>query len=271
MADPPAWLSGKPVIALLHLPALPGAPRNRLSLAEIREWVTRDAEAYRSGEAGGLRVDALLLENFGDVPFFPERVPAENVAFMTALACHVRSLFDLPLGINVLRNDGESALAVAAAAGAEFIRVNVYTGARVADQGILQGQAHRIQRLKHALGSRVLVFADVMVKHSAPLGERALEEEVEDTIQRSLADAIIVTGPATGRPPETAALRTARIAAHGVPVYAGSGASADTIREILHAADGVIVGSSLKVDGVVTNPVDRARVRQFLQAARNSR
>ena len=271
MADPPAWLSGKPVIALLHVPALPGAPRSRLSLAEVRDWITRDAEAYCSGETDGLRIEALLLENFGDAPFFPERVPVETVAFMTALACHVRARFDLPLGINVLRNDGESALAVAAASGAEFIRVNVYTGARVADQGILQGQAHRIQRLKRALGSDVLVFADVMVKHSAPLGARALEDEVEDTIQRGLADAVIVTGSATGRPPETTALRTARIAAHGVPVLAGSGAREDTVAEMLNAADGVIVGTSLKIDGVVTNPVDAARVRRFLQAARNLR
>jgi len=115
------------------------------------------------------------------------------------------------------------------------------------------------------------VFADVMVKHSATLGARALEDEVEDTIQRGLADAVIVTGPATGKPPEMAALRTARIASHGALVLAGSGAQEETIPTILDIADGAIVGSALKVDGVVTNPVDPERVRRFMDAARTPR
>src|SRR5271157_4321978 len=176
MATQPAWLSWKPVIGVLHVPALPGTPRNLLSFGEIREWVTRDAEAYWAGGVTPLCVAALLLENFGDAPYYPERVPAETVAFMTSLACHLRSRFELPLGINVLRSDGESALAIATASGAEFVRVATYSGARVADQLILQGQAHRIQRIKRALGSNVMVFADVTVRHSATtLGGQALE------------------------------------------------------------------------------------------------
>ncbi len=269
-AQPPAWMpnwiSATPVIGVLHVPALPGAPSNKLSFQEIREFVACDAGAYASGG-----IDALILENFGDVPFYPDRVPPETVAFLTALACEIRVRFSQPLGINVLRNDGESALAVASASGAAFIRVNVYTGARVADQGILQGRAHAIQRLKRALGSSVLVFSDVAVKHSAPLGERALEDEVEDTVQRALADAVIVTGEATGKPASMDALRTARAAAHGVPVFVGSGAREDTITEILTAVDGVIVGSALKVKGQIANPVDAERVRRFMDAVRASR
>jgi len=262
----PAWMAGRPVIGVLHVPALPGAPANTLNFQEIREFVTRDAEAYASGG-----IDALILENFGDVPFYPDRVPPETVAFLTALACEIRASFPQPLGINVLRNDGESALAVAIASGAAFIRVNVYTGARVADQGILQGRAHAIQRLKRALGSGVLVFADVAVKHSAPLGERALEDEVEDTVQRALADAVIVTGEATGKPASLDALRTARAAAHGAPVFVGSGARKDTIAELLTAVDGVIVGSALKLNGQVANAVDAERVRRFMDNVRASR
>jgi hypothetical protein len=257
----PAWMAGTPVIGVLHVPALPGAPANTLSFQEIRAFVARDAGAYASGG-----IDALILENFGDVPFYPDRVPPETVAFLTALACEVRASFPLPLGINVLRNDGGSALAVAAASGAAFIRVNVYTGARVADQGILQGQAHTIQRLKRALASDVLVFADVAVKHSAALGERALEDEVEDTVQRALADAIIVTGAATGKPASLDTLRTARVAAHGAPVFVGSGVREDTVAEMLAAADGLIVGTSLKRDGHVSNPVDAGRVQRFMEA-----
>ena len=265
-ASLPAWIAGTPVIGVLHVPALPGAPSSRLSFAEIRAFVARDAEAYASGG-----IEALILENFGDVPFFPDRVPQETVAFLTALACEVRAGFPQPLGINVLRNDGESALAVAAACGAAFIRVNVYTGARVADQGVLQGRAHAIQRLKRALGSEALIFADVAVKHSAPLGERALEDEVEDTVLRALADAVIVTGAATGKPASLDAVRTARAASCGAPLFVGSGVREDTVGEMLAAADGVIVGSSLKQDGHVANPVDVKRVRRFMQIARASR
>jgi hypothetical protein len=262
----PDWIGATPVIGVLHVPALPGAPANRLTFREIREFVARDAEAYASGG-----ISALILENFGDIPFYPDHVPPETVAFLTALACEIRARFPQPLGINVLRNDGESALAVAVASGAAFIRVNVYTGARAADQGILQSRAHAIQRLKRALASDVLVFADVAVKHSAPLGERALEDEVEDTLQRALADVVIVTGAATGKPVSMDALRTARVAAHGAPVFVGSGATVDTVTEILTAADGVIVGSSLKVKGQVSNAVDAERVRRFMDAVHTSR
>jgi len=256
-------MTGTPVVGVLHVPALPGAPANRLNFEEIRSFVARDAEAYADGGA-----DALILENFGDVPFFPGRVPAGTVAFLTALACDIRAHFPLPLGINVLRNDGESALSIAAASGAAFIRVNVYTGARVADQGILQGHAHEIQRLKRALASNAMIFADVAVKHSAPLGERPLEDEVEDTIQRALADAVIVTGAATGKPVDLDALRTARAAARGTPVFAGSGVTAETVAEILTACDGVIAASALKRDGHIANPVDVERVRRFVANAR---
>jgi hypothetical protein len=257
------WLEARPVLGVLHVPALPGAPRNRLPLPAIREWVLADVRAYVEGG-----VDALILENYGDVPFYPERVPAETVAFLTALALDVRRHASLPLGLNVLRNDGESAMAIAAAVDAAFIRVNVYTGARVADQGILQGHAERIQRLRHALGARVLVLADVAVKHSAALGERALEDEVADTLQRGLADGVIVTGAGTGQATDLDELRTARVAAQGAPVLCGSGATAESVGEILEVASGVIVGTALKQAGVTVNAVDVERVRRFVAAAR---
>jgi membrane complex biogenesis BtpA family protein len=268
----PTWLERKPIVGVLHVPALPGTPRNELSFAAIRDWVTRDAEAYWAGGVSALGVDALLLENAGDTPFYPDRVPAETVAFLTALACRLRSRFDLPLGINVLRSDGESALAIAAAAGAEFIRVATYSGARAGDQANLQGQAHRIQRLKHALGCQVMIFADVMIRHSAtPMGGRALENVVEDTIERALADAVILSGPESDTPSDLAPLQTARVAAKGARVFAGSGAREDTISAILGVADGAIVGSAFKVDGVATNPVDAERVKRFMDAARTRR
>src|SRR5256885_841159 len=182
----PAWKSGtKIVIGMLHLPALPGAPMYSQSVASIREGLIRDAQILAEGGVHGL-----MMENFGDVPFYPDRVPAHVIAQMTALACEVRRKVDLPLGINVLRNDGRGALAVAHACGASFIRVNVLCGARVADQGLIQGIAHELLRERALLdAASIKIFADVDVKHSVALAERALEDEVDDLIKRALADA----------------------------------------------------------------------------------
>src|SRR5262245_52876600 len=153
----------KTVIGMLHAPALPGSPRNTLSLEAIIDWVLKDADAL---SAGG--VDALLIENFGDAPFYPAAVPPDTVTFMTRLAIEVKRRVDLPVGVNVLRNDAKSALAIAAASGAEFIRVNIHTGARLTDQGIIEGAAHETLRRRKSLGAEIRIFADVDVKHSAP-------------------------------------------------------------------------------------------------------
>ena len=187
----PAWKNhGKIVIGMLHLPALPGSPHSRRNFDQIRDSLLRDAEALAEGGVHGL-----MMENFGDVPFYPDRVPAHVIAQMTMLACKVREAIDLPLGINVLRNDGRGALAVAHACGASFIRVNVLCGARVADQGLIQGIAHNLLRERAILGAtNVKIFADVDVKHSAALAERPLQDEVDDLIERALADAIVDRG-----------------------------------------------------------------------------
>src|SRR5262245_30201944 len=150
----------KPAIGMLHIPALPGAPLNQLDLHAIVEWVLVDARELTDGG-----VDGLLLENFGDIPFYPQQVPPHTVAFMTVVGAEVKRHFRLPLGINVLRNDPESALAIAAAISAEFIRVNIHTGARLTDQGVIEGAAHNTVRYRKLLGSSTKIFADVDVKH----------------------------------------------------------------------------------------------------------
>jgi membrane complex biogenesis BtpA family protein len=251
------------VIGMLHLAALPGAPRFGGDLGAVRDAVLRDAEALAAGGVNGL-----MLENFGDVPFYPGRVPAHVVARMTALAYEVRRLVpDVPLGVNVLRNDGQSALAVAHAAGAEFIRVNVLCGARVADQGILQGIAHDLLRDRKALGAEhVRIFADVDVKHSAPLGvSRSLADEVADTVHRGLADAVIVSGSGTGKATDPGHVRAVKAAAGaGVTVYVGSGVTAETVQQFLPHADGFIVGTFFKRGGVASEAVEVERVREFV-------
>lgn len=255
----------KPIIGMLHVPPLPGAPRYSSNLSTIRDFLLRDADALVTGGA-----DGLMLENFGDTPFYPERVPAEVVAHLTALAVEVRRQTSLPLGINALRNDGRSALAVAQAAGAQFIRVNVLCGATVTDQGVIQGIAHVLLRDRTRLGATgIKILADVNVKHSAPLAPRPIADEVQDTLERGGADALIASGSGTGKPTELDELRAIYAAAQGAPVFVGSGITADTLPNYLPHADGFIVGTSLKADGLVGNPVDADRVRGLI-AARNA-
>ena len=153
-----------PIIGMLHLRPLPGSPRAE-PISVIRERMLQDMEALMQGG-----VDGVILENYGDAPYFPGRVPPHTVSCLTRLALEVRGLASLPLGVNVLRSDGIAALAVAAAVGAEFIRVNVYTGVRVSGEGLIQGEAHQLQRYRRELGSDVKIFADVDVKHSTGLG-----------------------------------------------------------------------------------------------------
>lgn len=252
----------KPIIGMLHAPPLAGAPRYGGDWESVKVAVLRDAEALVEGG-----VDGLLLENFGDAPFYPFRVPAEVVAQMTALALEVRRRFEpAPLGINVLRNDGCAALAIAAAAGARFIRVNVLCGARVTDQGILEAVAHELLRDRARLGAAsIRILADVDVKHSAPLAPRPLEEEARETLQRGGADALVVSGSATGAEVDVGHVNCVRLAAAGAPVLLGSGITAESLPRLYDHADGFIVGTWLKRDGVTANLVDRNRVRELVR------
>jgi uncharacterized protein len=261
------WKSAKHpvVIGMLHVPALPGSPLCAGTLEQVREVVLGDAR--RLVEAG---VDALMLENFGDIPFYPTRVGAETVAYLTMLAVQVRAAHPgAPLGINVLRNDGGSAIAIAHAAGAAFVRINVLCGARVTDQGVIEGAAHEVLRLRRNLGAEeVAIFADVDVKHSAPLGEgRSVEVEVDDLVHRALADALIVSGTGTGKATDPRKVAVVKAAVgRGVPVFVGSGVTEENLGDLASHADGFIVGTSLKEAGVMS-PVDAAKARRLVQAA----
>ena len=251
------WPAGrKVVIGMVHLMPLPGSPRYGGDVRAVQEAALRDAMALAEGG-----VDGLMIENFGDVPFYPGRVPAYVVSHVTAVAAEVRARVDLPLGINVLRNDGLGALAVAHAVGAEFIRVNVLCGARVADQGLLQGVAHDLLRERAMLGAAgVKILADVDVKHSAPLAIRDLADEVDDTIARGLADAVIVSGAGTGKTTALDKVQFVKAAAGATPVFVGSGITAATVADYAPHADGFIVGTAFKPDGDPGRAVDVARV-----------
>jgi len=252
---------------MVHLSPLPGSPRFEGRLGSILEDAVRDAKVL---EAGG--VDGLIVENFGDVPYFKTNVPPETVSAMTVAVRSVLAEVGVPVGINILRNDANAALAVACATGGRFIRVNVFTDAVVADQGIIEGCAPELLRYRSRLKAKeIKIFADVHVKHAVPLVPRPIEEVAKDSIQRGMADALIVTGPRTGAEVNLESLIKVKDAVEGVPVLAGSGIDKANVIEILKYCDGAIVGTSLKVDGVTTNPVDERRVTELMQIVRKIR
>lgn len=259
--------ASKPVVGMVHLRPLPEAPGFDGDRRAIDEQAQADASTLAEGG-----VDAVLVENFGDAPFHPTDVPKSVVAAMTDLTRTVRETVDLPVGVNVLRNDAEAALSVAAATGAAFVRVNVHTGASVTDQGVIEGRAHETMRLRRRLAADVAVLADLDVKHSAPLADGPHDSEsMADTVERGLADGVIVSGSATGERTALSAVEAAvtrrRELGLETPVFVGSGVTAETVQDYLDVADGVIVGSALKEGCRPSNPVDPEAVRELVDAA----
>ncbi len=254
-----------PIIGVVHLQPLPTSPRWGGNLKAIIGRAEQEATALASGGANGI-----IVENFFDAPFAKDRVDPAVVSAMTLIVERLTNLVTLPIGINVLRNDAHSAIAIASCTGAQFIRVNVLNGTVATDQGLIEGQAHQLLRYRRELGSDVKILADVLVKHGQPLGSPNLRTVIQETIGRALADAVIISGPITGSPPNLAELELASIASAGIPVFIGSGASWENISTLMRAADGVIVSSSLKRNGRIDAPIDPIRVSQFVEAARRS-
>ncbi len=247
------------LIGVVHLLPTPGSPRFTGSVNAVLARAVEDAQAL---SAHGC--DALIVENFGDAPFHPQAVPPETVATLALAVRAVRSAAGArPVGVNVLRNDARAALGIAAATGAAFVRVNVHAGAAVTDQGILEGRAHETLRERLRLAPEVAILADAHVKHATPLSRESLAQAVHELVGRALADGVIVSGPATGRPPDAAQVREAREAAGAAPVLIGSGLDLDNAAALLAHASGAIVGTALKRDGHVGNQVDPERVRRM--------
>jgi uncharacterized protein len=254
----PALILGgkrKTLIGVVHLRPLPGAPRFEGELAAVIRSAVNDAQAFERGGA-----HALFIENFGDMPFRKTGVGPETIAAMAAAGCAIRDAVKLPLGFNVLRNDACAALALCAACDGSFIRVNVHCGAMLTDQGIIEGEAFETLRYRRNVCPQARIFADVHVKHAVALGQASLDHSARDTFERGLADALIVSGAGTGLAAEMADVERVRAACPSAKILLGSGVATANARDYLRLADGVIVGTSLKAGGKVSNPVDAKRV-----------
>ncbi|MEM7231352.1 MAG: BtpA/SgcQ family protein [Planctomycetota bacterium] len=252
--------SGCQLFGVVHLPPLPGSPRYSGSGVDaIVDHAKRDADAIL-----GAGFDGYVIENFGDAPFSRGAVPPHVLTIMTRVA------LELPRGdalvvINVLRNDARGGLSVAAAANCHAIRVNVHCGAFVADQGLIQGEAFDTTRLRTQLAPGVKIFADVDVKHANPLGsEYSIEDHAEETAYRGLADALIVTGRATGATAALDDLRSVRSAVPDRPVFVGSGIQIDNAGFWSEEASGIIVGTALNPNGDIASPIDSDLAKLFV-------
>jgi membrane complex biogenesis BtpA family protein len=251
----------KPIIGMVHLWPLPGAPGyTGTGMDLILNHARHDAKALLEGG-----VDGLIVENMWDLPYYVGTdVQLEAVTAQAVAARAIREMVDVPVGVNVIHNGWLAELSIAVAAGLDFMRVCILTGARLWDTGELNsGCAADLLRKRKELGAEhIKLFADVDKKHSVPFPGLDLETHIEWT-EFYRADALIVSGRMTGSAPPLDKVRRAKEAATR-PILMGSGTNADNIADFLQYADGAIVGSSLKVDGIAENPVDVDRVRRYM-------
>ncbi len=214
------------------------------ALDRAGERALREARAF--AQAG---FDSIILENFGDAPFYADQVPTETSAALAILATAVKDYVSIPVGLNVLRNDGVSALKIAAMTGLSYIRVNVISGVYATDQGIITGRAAELLRLRESWNaSHIQILADVLVKHATPLSTSTLELAAEEAVLRGGAQGFIISAETTGRAVGDSHLENAaRVSEHlGVPFYVGSGASEAQLPALKRARAGIIVSSALR-------------------------
>jgi len=249
-----------PVIGMVHMYALPGAPGFSGDLNDVIDRAVADAVTLQEGG-----VDALLVENFHDYPFYPDTVEPETVASAAIVAREVSRQTDLPLGINILRNSWKASLGIAAAVDAQFIRLNILTDASVTDQGIINSEAHLVARYKkHIGGEHILTLADLLTKHARPLVDRPVGVIAADMLHRGGADAIILAGDDTSMPPSLERLRQVKDAISDAPIILGSGMTARHAAEYAKVADGAVFGYGSKKDHDMDLPASGDLAREFV-------
>lgn len=249
-----------PVIGMVHMLALPGAPGFGGNLNDVIDRAVQDATSLAEGG-----VDALLVENFHDYPFYPVTVEPETVASAAIVAREVSRLTDLPIGINILRNSWKASLGIAAAVDAQFIRLNILTDASVTDQGIINSEAHLVARYKkHIGGEHILTLADLLTKHARPIVERPIDVIAADMLHRGGADALILAGDDTKMPPSLERLATVKEAIADAPIILGSGMTAAHAVNYGKVADGAVFGYGSKPGNDMDLPASKELAEEFV-------
>ena len=254
-------IRSRKIIGMIHLHALPGTPRYAGDINKIVEKAVEEAVVYRNSG-----IDMIALENMHDVPYLNREVGPEVVAAMTRAAIEVKRETQLPCGLQILAGANKAALAVALAAGLDFVRAEGFVFGHLSDEGWMNSDAGELMRYRKTIGAQnIPVFADIKKKHSAHA--MSSDVSIEDTAKAAqffMTDGVVITGPATGEAIDLEELKRVREAVD-VPVLVGSGVTPENVLECLQLADALIVGSWFKRDGFWANEVDPERVRIFMK------
>ncbi len=249
------------VYGVVHLKSLPGSPGNYLPLDEIIELAQEDVNNLIFGG-----VDGIIIENFGDTPFVKDDISKRTLASFTTVVENIEYDRDIKVGINVLRNDGISALSIAEATKADFVRINVLNNVMMyTDQGMIEGQAHEIAQFKNSLNKEIEIYADVFVKHAVPPEGSKIENHTEELIHRAGADVVIVTGDGTGHEINLEDLNKVRDIVPQGKLAIGSGVNEENIEQYVDIADILIIGTNFKVDQDVSKRIDQRSVEKLIQ------
>ena len=248
------------IYGVVHLKSLPGSPSNRLSIDEIIDLAQEDVNSLIYGG-----VDGIIVENFGDTPFVKDNISKRTLASFTTVVENLSIERDIKIGINVLRNDGISALAIAEAKKSQFVRINVLNNTMFTDQGIIEGDAHEVNQFKSSLNNYIEIYADVFVKHAVPAPGSKIENHAEELIQRAGADVVIVTGDGTGHEINIEDLQKVRNIVPTGKLAIGSGVTSSNVDAYEDLADILIVGTSFKFDNDVAKKVDINRVEELVR------
>jgi len=251
--------SRKPIIGMVHLAPLIGSYHYGGDDGAIMTKAVNDALCFERAGMNGI-----IVENYGDAPYHASTVNPHTVAQMTRIIGEIKKEVTIPVGINVLRNDCFAALGIARVTGCEFIRVNVLTGVVATDQGLIQGRAAELMHYKKEIGCEALVFADIHVKHSTQLHCQDIATAAGEAIHRAGADAVIVSGKATGEEIDPEELKRLKKKAT-FPVFAGSGITRENIDRYYPHCDGMIIGSYFKSEKDPRAPIDFKKARLLFE------
>ena len=248
------------IYGVVHLKSLPGSPSNKFSIDEIIKSAQEDVKSLINGG-----VDGIIIENFGDTPFVKDNISKRTLASFTTVVENLTIEGEIKVGINVLRNDGIAALAIAEATKSQFVRINVLNNTMFTDQGIIEGDAHEVNQMKSNLNNYIEIFADVFVKHAVPAPGSKIENHAEELIKRAGADVVIVTGDGTGHEINIEDLQKVRNIVPSGKLAIGSGVTSNNVDAYKELADILIVGTSFKFDNDVSEKVDPNKVEELVR------
>lgn len=254
----------KPIIGMIHVPALPGTPKSKNNIDKIIDKVKEEANVYKKAN-----IDAVAIENMHDTPYLNKKIGPEITAMMTKVGVEIKNILgDIPTGIQILASANKEALAVAQASGLDFVRAEGFVFSHIADEGFIDSCAGELVRYRKQIGAEnILIFTDIKKKHSShSITSDVSITETAHTAEFFLSDGVIVTGTATGTETNTEEIIAVKKVVN-VPVLIGSGVTYENLEKYLSISDGIIVGSYFKKGGYWENDIDFKKVKQFMSKA----